>query len=56
LIIDDNGVPASCTIGLGANLTIRNALNGTELLTNVAMTKFATGLYNYTYSVTSQDL
>src|SRR3989344_4560214 len=42
------GLAADCTNN--ANITIRNSLNGTTVINNVAMTNFSTGLYNYTWS------
>ncbi len=52
LSTDDAGLAADCTTNT-ANLTIRDTISGTELVSNQPMTKFGTGLYNYTYSASS---
>ena len=39
----------------GANISIRNTLNGTNVVNNAEMTKFDTGLYNYTWSTNAQS-
>jgi hypothetical protein len=52
LSTDDSGLAADCTAGT-ANITIRDTISGTEPVSNQAMTWFATGLYNYTYSASS---
>src|SRR3989338_6407435 len=38
-----------------ANISIRNTLNGTYVVSNASMTNFHTGLYNYTWSTSVQS-
>ena len=48
-----SGLAADCSSN--ANITIRNSMNGTNVVNNVAMTNFGTGLYNYTWSTGVQS-
>ncbi|GIU68388.1 MAG: hypothetical protein KatS3mg001_238 [Candidatus Pacearchaeota archaeon] len=47
LINSESGIPVNCDSG--ANLTIKDSLNGVNVLNETPMTNFALGLYNYTY-------
>ena len=47
-----SGLLIDCTDG--ANITIRNTLNSTNVISNEPMSKFSTGLYNYTWSTGTQ--
>jgi len=49
-----SGLAVDCSPG-DANITIRNTLNGTNVVDNQAMTKIETGIYNYTYSTGVQS-
>ncbi len=46
---NNNSLLANCDSG--ASLTLRDSLNGTNLLNSVSMTNFGTGKYNYTFSL-----
>ncbi|MCK5321427.1 hypothetical protein KAJ38_02510 [Candidatus Pacearchaeota archaeon] len=47
LTLSDSGVAANCDNG--ANITIRDILSGSVLVSNAVMTNYATGQYNYTW-------
>jgi hypothetical protein len=47
------GVPINC-VG-GTNITIRDTLLGTNIVSNASMTNFATGQYNYTWSAENES-
>ncbi|MFH0868551.1 MAG: MG2 domain-containing protein, partial [Candidatus Woesearchaeota archaeon] len=53
LTTDKNGIAVDCTGN--ANLSIRDTLNGTNVIPNATMDKFGTGLYNYSYSAGTQS-
>ncbi|MBN4049230.1 hypothetical protein JYT91_01290, partial [archaeon AH-315-M20] len=53
LTTNKDGIATNCADI--ANLTIRDTLNGTEVIPNVTMERFGTGLYNYTYSTATQS-
>src|SRR3989338_3912249 len=48
-----SGLAADCSTD--ASITIRNTLNGTNVVTSAPMTKFDTWLYNYTWSTSVQS-